>query len=743
MKFLLFSVFLFCVVPVHSQEVIKGMVFDGSAAASSGLSGANVYWVDGSDGVITDFEGSFVLPGRTLPAALVISFVGFETDTVTVASTMEFRHILRPADALDQVTLVKKRTAQFRSSFSTANIIQISSDELLKAACCNLSESFETNPSIDVNFSDAITGTKQIKMLGLTSPYILITAENIPVVRGAAQSLGLSYVPGTWVESIQMTKGAGSVINGYESIAGQINAELQKPATDAPLFLNVFAAANGRQELNAHVNHGVTDRWSTGIYIHGNQRRKTVDRNDDDFLDTPKGDQINIMNRWQYIDPVNGWVSFINARILSDRKVAGATAFDRDQELSVDNPWGSIIDTDRIDLSSKLGYVNPELPYQSLGLQGAYSVHDQRSIFGLRSYDIEHQSAYVNLLYNSIISDTRHKIKTGLNATYDQYNEDVVGQEFRRQERALGVFFEYAYDDLDQLSLSFGLRADAHNLLGFFVTPRLHLKYLPWEQTTVRLSMGRGKRIPNIFSENLNLFASSRQINIRDIGGAFYGLDPEIAWNYGLSVLQKLRLANRPFELSFDVYRTDFVNHVVVDWEVPQAIGFYNKTNESWTQSYQIEASYSPAEYLDLRAAYKYFDINTAFDSGDDRPPLTPEHRVFANASYQTHAMSTGGHWKIDATINWLSAQRYPEFDPDSDLFGFALTPNLLTMNTQITKVFNSKIDWYLGVENITNVQQPNPVINATEPFGANFDATMVYGPIFGRMMYTGARFKL
>jgi len=208
-------------------------------------------------------------------------------------------------------------------------------------------------------------------------------------------------------------------------------------------------------------------------------------------------------------------------------------------------------------------------------------------------------------------------------------------------------------------------------------------------------------------------------------------------------MLQKLRLANRPFELSFDVYRTDFVNHVVVDWEVPQAIGFYNKTNESWTQSYQIEASYSPAEYLDLRAAYKYFDINTAFDSGDDRPPLTPEHRVFANASYQTHAMSTGGHWKIDATINWLSAQRYPEFDPDSDLFGFALTPNLLTMNSQITKVFNSKIDWYLGVENITNVQQPNPVINATEPFGANFDATMVYGPIFGRMMYTGARFKL
>lgn len=741
-RLLLFSVLLWATAG-FGQGSISGVVLEGNSESNTGLPGANVYWVDGKDGTITDFEGNFRLLTRTLPADLVFSFVGYATDTITVSSNKEIRHVLRSASTLDQVTLVKKRTSQFRSSFSTQNVIQISSDELLKAACCNLSESFETNPSIDVNFSDAITGTKQIKMLGLTSPYILITAENIPVVRGAAQSLGLSYVPGTWVESIQMTKGAGSVINGYESIAGQINAELQKPATDAPVFLNLFTAANGRQEMNVHLNSRVTDRWSTGLYVHGNQRTKTVDRNDDGFLDTPKGNQINVMNRWQYSDPTNGWISFINARVLRDRKVAGETSFERDQEITAANPWGSIIDTDRIDFSSKLGHVNPELTYQSLGVQSAYSYHDQRSIFGLRTYNIKHQSAYLNVLYNSIISDTRHKIKTGVNATYDRYQELVVTDVYDRQERAAGVFFEYAYDNLDQLSLTFGLRTDVHNLMGVFVTPRLHVKYLPWEQTTLRFSAGRGKRIPNIFSENLNLFASSRAIEITDAGGDFYGLDPEIAWNYGLSIVQKFRLANRPLELSFDVYRTDFVNHVVVDWEVPQMIRFYNKRNESWTQSYQLEASYSPMERFDLRFAYKYFDINTAYDSGDDRPPLTPKHRVFANVAYQTQEKSKGQQWKFDATLNWLGQQRYPKFDSGSDLFGTTQTPSLVTVNTQITKVFTPKIDWYVGVENITNVQQPNPVLNATEPFGSNFDTTMVYGPIFGRMVYTGVRYKI
>ena len=355
-----------------------------------------------------------------------MSYVGYQSDTLDIKDVSFISYGLSPESDLEQVVVKTRRSSQFISLFSTEQVIRVSSDELLKAACCNLSESFETNPAIDVNFSDAVTGTKQIKMLGLTSPYILITAENIPVVRGAAQSLGLSYVPGTWVESMQITKGAGSVINGYESIAGQINVELQKPVSDQPFYFNAFLAGNGRQEFNAHLNTVVSDKWHTGIYLHGNQRQRSVDRNNDGYLDTPIAKQLNVLNRWQYIDGERGLVSFINARVLRDHKISGQSAFRADLAPQSQNAWGSTIETDRADLSAKLGYVNPDITWQTAGIQGAWSLHNQKSSFGLRPYDIDHQSAYLTLLYNSIISDKRHKIKFGLNGTYDRYEERLA-----------------------------------------------------------------------------------------------------------------------------------------------------------------------------------------------------------------------------------------------------------------------------------------------------------------------------
>ena len=123
----------------------------------------------------------------------------------------------------------------------------------------------------------------------------------------------LSFIPGTWVESIQITKGAGSVVNGFESIAGQINAELQKPTLDDKLFVNAYAAANGRFELNTHLNSKLSDKWSTGLYVHGNLRDQKFDKNDDTFLDMPLQKQVNIMNRWQYTDLEKGFRKFFES----------------------------------------------------------------------------------------------------------------------------------------------------------------------------------------------------------------------------------------------------------------------------------------------------------------------------------------------------------------------------------------------------------------------------------------------
>ncbi|MEP2935990.1 MAG: TonB-dependent receptor [Gilvibacter sp.] len=730
---------------VSAQEQITGKIIDAAVEDSEmGLAGATVAWLNSELGAIADLDGNFSLPYKPEYGSLVFSYVGYATDTIAITSNRFITHRLSPNANLEAVTISVKQKASARSTIKAQNIIMVSSDELLKAACCNLSESFETNPSIDVNFADAITGTRQIKMLGLKSPNLLITTENVPSIRGAAQTYGLSFIPGTWVESIQITKGAGSVTNGFESIAGQINAELQKPSKDKKLFVNLYAGLNARLEANVHLNTKVGQKWHTGLYVHANRRDKKFDKNNDSFLDVPLQDQINVMNRWQYTDTENGVVSFFNVRFLNDQKQTGQFDFNPDSDRGTTSAWGSEIDTQRFDSSFKLGWVNANLPWQSLGVQAAYSYHNQESYFGLNTYDITHNSFYGNVIYNSIISDSRHKIKTGVSVTLDTYDELVNTNVYERKENSVGGFFEYAFDNLDDLTLTAGIRADNHNKLGFFVSPRLHARYSVWEDGTLRFSVGRGKRSANIFTENQQLFSTSRTINVRNEGGEIYGLDPESAWNYGLSFMQSFNLFERKASVVFDFYRTDFTNQVVVDWENPFEVSFYNLQGKSYANSFQLEVNTELAERLELRAAYKYYDVKTDYDSGRLERPLTANHRIFGNLGYETLAKDNGGQWKFDLTYNWLSSVRYPSTDLSPVAFKRPdRSPTIGTLNGQVTKVFSKSFEVYLGGENITNQRQSDPVISADNPFGPNFDSTFVYGPIFGSMYYAGLRYNL
>ena len=727
-----------------SQEELKGIIFEANEKNEQiSLLGANVYWLNTTVGDVTDIDGKFSLPYKKEYKKLVISYVGFTTDTITITSNKMVKHWLNPSSNLDEVTIRGRNKAIATSYFASQNVINVSSEELLKAACCNLSESFETNPSIDVNFADAVSGTRQIKMLGLTSPYILITTENVPSIRGASQAYGLSFIPGTWVESIQITKGAGSAVNGFESIAGQINAELKKPLTDDKLFVNLFAAGSERVELNTHLNTKVSEKWSTGLYLHGNTHNKKHDVNDDGFLDMPLYHQINLMNRWQYIDNEKGFVSFLNVRYLDDEKQSGQVNFNPKTDKLTTNAWGSEIDTKRIDVSGKFGYVNPEIPYQKLGVQLAYSNHDQESYFGLNAYNIKHNSFYANVVYNSIISDSRHKVKTGISYASDVYDEDVNTNNFARNENSVGAFFEYAYDNLEALNLTAGVRVDHSNLLGTFITPRIHLRYTPWEKSAFRASIGRGKRSANIFAENQKMFATSRIINLVDTGGDIYGLDPEIAWNYGVSYLQGFNLFGQKADITFDFYRTDFKNQVVVDYENSQEVSFYNLEGDSYANSFQTEFNYNISEGLDLRLAYKFYDVKTQYNSRKFEKPLTPKHRLFANVSYMTK-VKNNSRWKFDATFNRLSKQRFSSTQNNPTQYQLPDYSNsLATLNAQVTKVFSNKFEVYLGGENITNVKQNNPVVAADNPFSSSFDTTFVYGPIFGSNYYAGLRLKI
>ena len=648
-------------------------------------------------------------------------------------------------DTLKEIKVQSAQKSLQKSLKLTANTTLLSSKELLKAACCNLAESFETNPSIDVNFSDALTGTKQIKMLGLTSPYLMITEENIPSVRGASQAYGLSFTPGTWVESIQITKGAGSVVNGYESISGQINTELIKPINDIPFFLNAYGSSDSRFELNAHFNRKISDKWATSLFVHGNTRVSKNDMNNDGFLDNPLAKQVNILNRWQYTNAEKGWVSFVNFRYMNDKKQTGELNFDPNRDKLTTNYWGSEINTERIDISTKIGYVFPDMPFQSIGFQNAFNSHNQESYFGLNQYNIKQNSYYSNLIFNSIIDNTMHKFATGLNFTYDKYEEFVNVADYSRADNSVGAFFEYTYDNTNNFSVILGGRVDNHNRLRTFLTPRLHVRYNPWEKGVLRFSAGRGKRSANIFAENQQLFGSSRNFEILNSGGKIYGLNPEIAWNYGLSFTQKFLLLNRNSDFGFDFYRTDFQNQVVVDlYQGPQQVVFYNLNGKSFANSLQIEFNYEFAKHFNLRSAYKYYDIQTDYQYVTQERPLQAKHRFFGNLEFQTHITDKGKQWKFDYTLNWLGKQRLPATISNSGLDSMPeYSPSFSVMNMQVTRIFSSNFEVYVGGENIGNYKQQKAILGSDNPFGTTFDTSIIYAPIFGQMYYAGLRFKI
>lgn len=708
------------------------------------LSGAQISWLNDEISVLTDVEGNFEIPTSPSSKILVVHYANFRNDTLLVNRPNVGLLVLKPEIELKEVVVGQRNSPVQRSLFDVQNVITVDSREMLKAACCNLSESFETNPAVDVNIADAITGTKQIQMLGLNSPYLLITQENIPSTRGASAVQGLSFTPGSWIESIQITKGMGSVLNGYESISGQINTALKKPQTDELFFLNLYANNFARFELNSRFNAPLSNKLATGIFLHANTRAAKVDDNHDGFLDTPLSEQINLMNRWQYSDPENGWISFLTWQYLKDHKQTGELHFDKNRDKFSSRSWGSEHHSDRFDLSTKLGYVFPDLPFQSIGLQLAYTYHNQDAYYGLRTYDIQQNSIYGNLIFNSIIGSTMHKYKTGISFILDNYKERLNATPLDRIDNAMGAFFEYSYTDLDKFSMVAGLRFDLHNRLHGFLSPRLHLRYAIWEKAAIRASIGRGKRSSNILAENQKLFNSSRQIHILDNDGSTYGLKPEIAWNYGISFTQKLYLNKRLMVLSADYYRTQFENQVVVDWETPGEISFYNLKGESYSNSFQIDLSYELFQNLQLRATYKNYEVKTDYKTAKLDKPLQPKQRFFANVNYQTVRSPIGKQWRFDTTIHWQGKQRIPQNGMDQTMNpNGTYSPSYALLNAQLTRVFSNTFELYLGGENITNYTQNTPIIASDNPFGPYFDASMSYAPVLSGVYYIGFRFKI
>ncbi len=703
------------------------------------LVGATVVWLGTGNGTATDSSGVFSLVAGANQNRLVISYSGYQSDTILVHPAQQLKIVLATGQQLNEVKVVASRASTYINSYDPFRKAIMTQKELLKAACCNLSESFETNPSVDVSFNDAVTGSKQIQLLGLSGNYTQLTIENLPGPRGLATPLGLNSVPGTWVESIQLIKGTGSVVNGYESIAGQINVELKKPASSEQLYANVYVNDFGKTDLNLNLSRKIGRRWSTALLLHDAFGNKKMDFNKDGFRDVPTGNLFSGINRWSY-DDGKGWMVQMGVKLLKDKKTGGQVDFDPAKDPLTTNRYGVNIDIDRYEAFAKAGYVFPQKKYKSIGLQVSAIDHRQDSYFGLTTYNGRQKNFYSNLIYQSIIGNNSHKFKTGLSFLYDQYQEDLNQQAYQRREVVPGAFFEYTYSPSEKWDVVAGIRADHNSLFGAFVTPRLNVRYEPVKGTTLRASAGRGQRTSNIFAENNSVLVSSRDVHIMAAHNKAYGLDPEVSWNKGLSVDQKLRLFNRNATLSLDYFRNDFENQVVVDLENPREVNFYNLQGKSFSNSFQTEVSFEPVQRLNVRLAYRFFDVKTTYGTQLLQKPLMARHRTFANLGYENSG------WKLDYTVSYNSSKRIPSTHSNPQTYQLGdYAPGYVTMNAQVSKTVGKKfpVDVYVGGENLSNYFQKNAILAASQPFSEYFDASLIWGPISGRMIYGGLRFKI
>lgn len=704
------------------------------------LAGATISCLNTNHSALADSSGVFQLL-CSIPVKIEVSYTGYKPDTISITSASEIKVILRNSSSgnLKEVVVKGRNPSTYVSSLSTFNTLNIGSRELAKAACCNLSESFETSPSVDVSYADAVTGIKQIQLLGLSGNYTQLLIENTPEIKGLAGSYGLTFIPGPWIEGIQVTKGTGSIANGYESIAGQINIEEKKPDKTDKLFVNAYTNNLGRLETTINLSKKINDKWSTALFTHVNGVAAKNDDNKDGFLDIPLGRQFNIINRWRYADTKGVFAQFA-IKALNDHRQAGEISFNPSTDKLTTNKYGVGIDVQQYAFTGKLGYVFPQQKYKSIGFIFSANSYNNNSYYGLSKYDGKQNSIYANLIYQSIIGTTAHKFRTGLSFASDSYNEKFNTATFKRKEVVPGIFGEYTYT-ADKFTAIAGLRFDYHNQFGVITTPRLHLKYDFSPKTNLRFSAGSGFRVANIFAENAAVFASARQYSIVNPTANYgYGLNSEKAWNYGFNFIHNFKIKNHPGSFSIDAYRTNFKNQTVVDIDAsPLQILFYNLSGKSFSNSIQAELNYELAKRLDVRLAYRWLDVQTKYSSAVLHKPLIAKHRAFANIAYETI-----NHWKFDYTVQWFSKKRLPDTNSnpaDKQLGNYS--PSYLQMSSQVTKQFGSKWDVYIGAENLTGYTQKNLIIDAGQPFSPYFDGSITWGPVNGRIVYAGMRFKL
>lgn len=708
---------------------LSGKVVHRPSSDVQPLRGASVRWKNRSKGTLTQADGTFVLPRLDDQDTLQVTYVGY--DTVTIVRPADNVEIVMQESAVlqDAVQVEAEQPLISRTAIKTE---VVTSRELTRAACCSLAESFERSPTVEVNYADAVSGARRIQMLGLSGLYSQTMIEAVPLIRSMEIPFGFDHIPGPFMESVSISKGAATVTTGYEGLTGSINVCEHDPMKPVTLFANAYVNSMERLELNLYGSQQVGDYLSTMTMLHGRMQNATIDNNNDGFYDTPQFDQLNAVHRWRFNDDETEWQVYV--RGLLDNYRGGQI------DPEVDSTGTSrryAIDTriKRLDGFIKYGLLNPFEDLESSGasivLSGA--AHDQLSSFGDRSIDATQYTFQARLVVSAVLSDVVSVIG-GASYLYDDVHESLLMTHFARQESVPGIYAEATITPVDALTVVAGLRVDAHNLYGTRTTPRFHAKWAVDGMTSIRGSFGRGWRVASPLTENISSYINARSLNFDQT------FRPEDGWNYGLSFTKTVEIFTRPVTFDAEIYRTEFTNQVIVDYDRSvRELWVTNLNGNSHSTHILAQALFSPVSNLELVVAYRWLEVLAPYNGIEQMVPMVSKHRVLVTVGWQT----SDDEWQVDGTVVYNGSGRLPTTagNPTTEQRPTSYD-GWWRINAQITKRFDN-VDVYVGSENITNFILENPIIAANDPFGPLFDASLAYAPTTPRMFYLGVRLRL
>jgi outer membrane receptor for ferrienterochelin and colicins len=696
---------------------------------------AIIAWKGSEISVNSDIEGAFTIERISKKDTLIIIASGYATVKRFInpkEKTLYFE--MATSVILNEVEINGKRTNINLDALELRNVEYVSSSDLKKAPCCNLSESFENSGVVDVSFSDAITGAKEIQMLGLRGIYSQLLLENRPTLYGVNSAYALEYVPGTWLSSIQISKGSGSVTNGYQSITGQINCELKKPNEKESFFLNLFAETSGRTEMNLHLRPNTKGKFKHILLLHADNMSTEQDRDKNGFLDAQLKKQYNGMYRMFY----NGdkWKGQFNIQYVDENRNGG-------QLKSIPNPYKINIVSNRVESWAKLAYTGFIEPYRQLGSQYGFTKQNMTSVIGNRLYKGNQTTAYINILYATIFNTTDHKITYGINGQYDKYIESLDSVNLDQNNQTLGLYSEYTFAnpnwgaDYNDWNIILGMRYDYHNRFNHLFTPKLNIKYNFSPNTSLKLSSGIGYRTSNVIAENIGLLATGRAININK------NLNIEKAVNSGVSFTTKASVFNKMNTLNIDCYYTSFNNQIIADQDADSKfITFKNLNGKSSALTTILFWNVELNDAINIKAAYKYNLVKSTLGGIYQDVPMVPKQRGLLNIGFE----SPNNHWLFNSTTQWIGSSRMiirHDLPTELHIHQTAKSPSYFLQSVQLTYKLKG-FDIYGGAENLFGyTQQHLPILDYENPFSKNFEATQVYAPIFGARVYMGLRYSI